>query len=199
MSWSGDGSFNRTDGVRTGATTWQQAAAANENIRADHADVHDEDLATGLEACLTRNGENSPTANLPMNAKKHTGVADATANNQYAAWGQVKTRIAAPIAFTAVLRASVFDWDLSAAARGTLEMTGDIPDFTVSNGSDGGVYIMRFEQDATGGRSITFPAAWVWPSGEVPELTQDAGAVDILTIMRIGAAYIAVLGQDFSA
>ena len=89
MTWDGSGNFIRTDGTRTGASVWEQARDANVLVNAPDADTHDEDVATGLENCITRNGENSPSANLPMNAKKHTGVADATANNEYAAYGQL--------------------------------------------------------------------------------------------------------------
>ena len=89
MAWDGSGNFIRTDGTRTGASVWEQARDANVLVNAPDADTHDEDLATALENCITRNGENSPSANLPMNAKKHTGVADATQNTEYAAYGQV--------------------------------------------------------------------------------------------------------------
>ena len=89
MAWDGSGNFIRTDGARTGASVWEQARDANVLVNAPDADTHDEDVATGLENCITRNGENSPSANLPMNSKKHTGVADATQNSEYAAYGQL--------------------------------------------------------------------------------------------------------------
>ena len=89
MPWRGDGSFVRDAGFATGPTVWQQAEQADRDIRADDADEHDQDFAEGLENCLTRDGQNSPSVNLPMNDKKHTGVADASANDEYAAWGQV--------------------------------------------------------------------------------------------------------------
>ena len=84
MAFDGSGNFIRTDGARNGASVWEQARDANVLVNAPDADTHDEDIATGLENCITRNGENSPSANLPMNAKKHTGVADATQNSEYA-------------------------------------------------------------------------------------------------------------------
>lgn len=90
MPWSA-GSFTRTDGTRTGSTTWQQAQAANVNILSSSHDVHDQDLASGIDACLTKDGSNTPTANLPMGGFKHTGVAVATASDQYATKGQLDT------------------------------------------------------------------------------------------------------------
>ena len=89
MAWDGSGNFSRTDGTRTGSSVWEQARDANVLVNAPDADTHDNDLGDGLENCITRNGENSPSDNLPMNAKKHTGVADATQNNEYAAYGQL--------------------------------------------------------------------------------------------------------------
>ena len=90
MPWSGAGVFNRTDGVHLGSDTWAKSAAAGENVRSDRADVHDEDIATGLENCLTRDGQNSPSANLPMSSRRHTGVGNAGARTEYAAAGQVQ-------------------------------------------------------------------------------------------------------------
>lgn len=46
------------------------------------------DIAAGITACLAKNGENVPTANLPMGGFKHTGAAAATAAGQYLTWGQ---------------------------------------------------------------------------------------------------------------
>ena len=89
MGWDGSGNFTRTDGNRVGSTTWAQARDAGALINAPDADTHDQDLADGLENCVTKDGQNSPSANLPMNSKKHTGVADAAAATEYAAYGQL--------------------------------------------------------------------------------------------------------------
>ena len=47
------------------------------------------DLANGLTAALAKNGENVPTANLPMGGYKHTGAANASASGQYVTWDQI--------------------------------------------------------------------------------------------------------------
>lgn len=46
------------------------------------------DVASGITAALAKNGENVPTANLPMGGFKHTGAADASATGQYIAFNQ---------------------------------------------------------------------------------------------------------------
>lgn len=48
------------------------------------------DLVASMTASLTRNGETTPSANLPMGGFKHTGVADGSARNQYASVGQIQ-------------------------------------------------------------------------------------------------------------
>lgn len=47
------------------------------------------DVATGISACLAKNGENTPTADLPMGGKKHTGAANAAVAGEYLVYGQV--------------------------------------------------------------------------------------------------------------
>ena len=88
--WDGSGGFTRDNGSFTGAETWKRTANAKHNVRSDQQDTHDQDLAEGLENCLTRDGQNSPSDHLPMNAKRHTNVAEATARNHYANLGQLQ-------------------------------------------------------------------------------------------------------------
>ena len=89
MPFSG-GTFSRTDGTRTGSTVWTQARDAGVKIVSSGHDTHDQDIAGGLNALLLRNGENTPTANLPMATKKHTGVGNGTARTDYLAVGQLQ-------------------------------------------------------------------------------------------------------------
>lgn len=46
------------------------------------------DIAAGISACLAKNGENTPTANLPMAGFKHTGAGAASASGEYVTWDQ---------------------------------------------------------------------------------------------------------------
>lgn len=46
------------------------------------------DIAAGITAALAKNGENVPTANLPMGGFRHTGVAAAVAAGQYLSYNQ---------------------------------------------------------------------------------------------------------------
>ena len=91
MGWDGSGNVVRSDGSRTGANVWDQAKGAGIKIVSGGHDHHDEDLASSIENTVARDGQNSPTANLPMGGRKHTGVSDATDATDYAAWGQVQS------------------------------------------------------------------------------------------------------------
>lgn len=54
-----------------------------------------DDIHTGLTTALTKNGQTTPTANLPMGGKKFTGAADAAASDEFTTLGQVQTMVAA--------------------------------------------------------------------------------------------------------
>lgn len=81
--FNGSGTFVRT-------YSWQNDAAANIKIRADRMDTEDNGFATGLSTCITKDGQTTITANLPMAGYLHTGVGAATARTNYAQTAQVQ-------------------------------------------------------------------------------------------------------------
>lgn len=83
MGWNGNGLFSR---VRS----WVTDAANGLAIQADLMDQDTNDIALGLNNCLTKDGQNTPTANLPMSGFRHTGVGDGTARTHYASVGQLQ-------------------------------------------------------------------------------------------------------------
>jgi hypothetical protein len=72
MGWSG-GTFTRSNGTFSGATVWAQDRDAGTLITASNHDTHDEDLADGIDACLTKDGTNSPSAHLQWVNNNHWG------------------------------------------------------------------------------------------------------------------------------
>ena len=83
MSWNGSGTFDLI-------YNWEADAAANIDISAPRMDGQESDIASnGFGNTLTRDGQGSATANLPMNNFRHTGVANGVAATDYAALGQV--------------------------------------------------------------------------------------------------------------
>lgn len=63
MGWSG-GTFTRTNGTYTGASVWNSDETNGFDIESARHDTHDQDLATGINATLTKDGSNSPSTNL---------------------------------------------------------------------------------------------------------------------------------------
>lgn len=90
MAFNGSGTFTRNNGTHTGSTTWVQDANLGTAIEANIHDTHDQDIADGLSNCVTKDGQTTVTADLPMAGYNHTNVDDADARNQYAAAGQVQ-------------------------------------------------------------------------------------------------------------
>ena len=64
-----------------------------------------------------------------------------------------------------------------------VELSDNATSVILSNTEAYTTYNIRFEQDGTGSRTVTFPAGWNWPGGTVPTLSTAANSVDILTIM----------------
>jgi hypothetical protein len=83
MAFNGSGVFQRL-------YSWVNDAAANIKIRADRMDNEMNGFATGLSTCITKDGQTTITANLPMANFRHTGVGNAASRTDYAAFGQVQ-------------------------------------------------------------------------------------------------------------
>lgn len=83
MAFNGSGTFQRL-------YNWVNDAAANIKIRADRMDNEMDGIATGLSTCITKNGQTTITANLPMATYRHTGVGAGVARTDYARLDQLQ-------------------------------------------------------------------------------------------------------------
>src|SRR5260221_259507 len=81
--------FVRSDGVRSGADLHAQEQAAAIGILAANFDYELQEIAVALSGRWMLDGGTQPSADLPMNAKKFTGVADATARTNFPSAGQI--------------------------------------------------------------------------------------------------------------
>lgn len=81
MGWS-NGTYSRVH-------DWTADEAAAIDIEASRMDAEDDSIAAGINNCLTKDGQNEPTANLPMGTNRHTGVGDAAAKTDYASAADV--------------------------------------------------------------------------------------------------------------
>ena len=81
--WNGSGTFSRTH-------NWTDDKTNGIKITASRHDTNDTDFVNGINNCLTKDGQNSPTANLPMATYFHTGVGDGNARDTYPSIGQIQ-------------------------------------------------------------------------------------------------------------
>lgn len=83
MAFNGSGTFNRI-------YSWVTDAANGLAISSARMDTETDGIATGLSNCVTKDGQTTITANLPMSGFNHTGVGDSDARTEYPATGQVQ-------------------------------------------------------------------------------------------------------------
>ena len=81
MAFNGSGTYNLPAGnpVVTGTT-----------ISSSTTNTTNSDIATALTNCITRDGQSTPSANLPMNAKKLTGLAAGTTAGDSVRYEQIQ-------------------------------------------------------------------------------------------------------------
>lgn len=83
MAWNGSGTYSRTDGTYSGADTWEQNRDNGVKITVAAHDGHDQDLATAINNCLTKDVQNSPSAHATwVKSTFWGGTSGGTANAQ---------------------------------------------------------------------------------------------------------------------
>lgn len=85
MAWS-SGTFSRAEGSSGCATD----KAGGTGILATKFDTRLNEIATGINTCITKDGQNAATADLPMGGFKHSNVGDASARSHYAKVSQIQ-------------------------------------------------------------------------------------------------------------
>lgn len=77
--------------------------------------------------------------------------------------------------------------DLSKGNLQRVTLTGNVT-FTFSNPTDGALYTLTLAQDATGSRTVTWPATVIWAGGSAPTLTTTASYIDEITFLYNAAS-----------
>lgn len=90
MGFNGSGTFVRNNGTFTGSSVWTSDAGAGVGIVTNRHDTHDQDIANGLSNCITKDGQTTVTANIPMSSFKHTGLANGSTRTDSTALGQIQ-------------------------------------------------------------------------------------------------------------
>ena len=177
MGWNGSGVVTRDNGTNSGANTWENDRDASIKITAENHDTHDQDLADAIQNTIAKDGQNFPTADLPMNNQKHTGVGAATTATHYARADQVQN--------------GAFMWGGTAAGTAdaiTFNLTPTLTAYTTG-------LTVRFL--ASGNTTVTNPTININAAGAKTVKDQDGNALAIGDIAS-GTVYEAVYdGTDF--
>lgn len=89
MPWSG-GTFTRTNGVFSGLVVWLQDKLAGTKITTQHHDTHDQDLASGINNCMAKDGQNAATGNMNLGGYKIINLSNGADSSDAAAITQLK-------------------------------------------------------------------------------------------------------------
>lgn len=90
MSFNGSGLYIRDNGDFTGSTVWEQDDNGGFNIDADRHDVHDQNIADGLSNVICKDGQSTPTANIPFGGFRLTNVGAGTSRTDAARISQLQ-------------------------------------------------------------------------------------------------------------
>lgn len=132
--------------------------------------------------------ENTPTLITP-----NIGVATASSVNSTGDITAKRYKLTMPTATTAAATTNI---DLSTGNVFTINLGANITTLTTSNAAVG-TYLVKFVQDATGSRTVSFPAAWKWAGGVAPTLTTTAFKLDIVTLVYDGTLFYATIVKNF--
>jgi len=97
---------------------------------------------------------------------------------------------------TTLTDAATISWDLDENQVAEVTLGANRTLGAPTNMKDGGTYILRIKQDATGTRTLTFNAAYKFPEGIAPVLSSGANDIDIMSCMSDGTnMYCSVLNN----
>lgn len=88
MGWSG-GTYTRQGAVHSGSELWQDSAGDGDaTISSSEHDTHDEDLASGINACLNKDGSNAMTGDMNAGSNVITLLAAGAATGNSGRWDE---------------------------------------------------------------------------------------------------------------
>jgi len=89
-------------------------------------------------------------------------------------------------------------WDLDNNQVSKVTLAGNRTLDNPTNMVDGGTYILRVIQDATGSRTLAYGSAYKWPLNVTPVLSTGANDVDIISFVSDGTFMFGVVSLDFA-
>lgn len=151
MSYNGSGTFN--------INTAGQPVVTGTIITSTAFNLLTSDLATGLTTALTKDGQTTPTANIPMGAFKITGLGAGTAATDAAQYGQLQ---AGATSIATVTGTDTLTGSVTPAL--TAYATGNLFSFVAANTNTGAATI---NLNSLGAKSITKLGSTALSAGDI--------------------------------
>jgi hypothetical protein len=180
----GNTAYGSKAGHITGGSNFNQTSYNSVYLGADtkaFADAQNNEIVIGYNA--TGAGSNTVTLG-------NTDITTTVLRGNVSAKRYVLTQ---PSAITSATTTTI---DLSLGNVFQVNLQTNIAMLSLTNPAVG-TYLVKFTQDATGGRTVAFPAAWKWSGGTAPIVTATAAKTDIVTLIWDGTTYYAAIVQNF--
>jgi hypothetical protein len=142
MGFNGSGTYVRVH-------NWASDAAAGIKISSTRMDAEDDSLASALSQCMTKDGQQTPTANLKMGGFKFTGLGDGSSANDSLRVDQVQDQ---DFVYVDSVAGTVDAIELTPAPASAGYGTGQGWEFTASGANTGAVTV---DVSGLGAKAIT--------------------------------------------
>jgi FtsP/CotA-like multicopper oxidase with cupredoxin domain len=196
LSWNGTIHFyfTRADGVsiHNSVAASSIALADDEYAYVTLSETNNQVLTVSKKAIDKGNASTFADYNICV-----LGFRNATDDQFYPVDLRVKIEEFLPAGVQALTCADsvTIDWTKGATATMTLDRAST--EITLDKGVNGKVYRLLLVQDGTGSREVTWATTVKWMGGELPALTEDINAEDIITFIKIGNSWYASASLDF--
>jgi|TARA_R110000765_G_scaffold330415_4_gene421141 hypothetical protein len=138
------------------------------------------------------------SANLATALTDETGTGSAVFNTDPTIDGANFTGHAQTAPVVGASTGGTLTLDMSQSNVFTVSMTENVTTVTLGTLAQGQTVNILFTQDATGNRTIIWPADFKWPGGTAETLSTNSNAVDLLVITYLGTNWYASMLKDLS-
>lgn len=189
MAFDGAGTFSRI-------YSWVSDKNAGTKITASRIDAEDDAFATGLSNCICKDGQSTPTANIPMGGFKITGLGNASAGTDAlnrttgdARYFQLANGSITPVAKGSVTT-GIATFDFSAGPVQSIT-NGGAHTWAFSNLPASDAWEMRIKVTNGSAFTITFPTiSWATGTGSYVSSLSASG----VTLLASGVNWVIFWG-----